>query len=67
MNFEIGDRVIKKSGKPFKKSEELDDALVYDIIDGFSINENDPLKRQSAILKISKTNVSIHQLMKVDI
>lgn len=62
-----GDRVVKKSGKPFKKSEDLPEALKYDIIESFSINQQDPQKRVSALLKISKTEVNVCQLMKVDL
>lgn len=62
-----GDRVIKKSGKPFKKAEDQSEALKYDIIESFSFNFQDPKKRVCAVLKISKTEVNVCQLMKVDI
>jgi hypothetical protein len=42
-NFVIGDRVSKKSGKPFLNGEKLE------IITGFGINEQDPKKRPCVI------------------
>src|SRR3990167_7297842 len=55
----IGDIVSKPSGKPFKNGEITDEVV------GFEINENDPNKKMGAILKNSKTTVSLVGLQPV--
>jgi len=57
--FEIGDTVSKPSKKPFKNGE-LTDEIV-----SFTINENDPNKRQAAVLKNSDSIVSLEGLQVV--
>lgn len=64
--LEIGDKVRKHSGKPFKKADENPDALDYDYIESFCENSQDPKNRPSAFLRISRTVVSLYQLEKTE-
>lgn len=64
--FDIGDRVVKHSGKPFKKAETQPEALKYDIIESFCENPQDPLNRPAAFMMISRTAVSLYQLKHED-
>lgn len=66
MDFAIGDKVCKHSGKPFKKAEDAEEALTHDYIESFCENPQDPKNRPSAFLKISKTVVSLYQLEQCD-
>lgn len=64
MELKIGDRVVKKSGKPFKASNANTEALKHDFIVGFEVNEVDPQRRVAAKLQISETLVNVYQLKK---
>lgn len=64
-SFKIGDRVIKHSGKPFKKGENQPEAYKYDFIESLCNNPQDPLNRPAALLRISQTVVNLYQ-MKVE-
>jgi hypothetical protein len=66
MDFAIGDKVCKHSGKPFKKAEDAEEALTHDYIEAFCENPQDPKNRPSAFLGISKTIVSLYQLEHCD-
>ena len=43
MEFKVGDKVSKKSKKPFKNGE------VVQVIEKFSVNDIDPKKRECAV------------------
>lgn len=43
--LEIGDTVVKKSGRPFKNQ------MISAVITDIGINDDDPLKRQAAIFE----------------
>ncbi len=43
MDFKVGDKVSKKSKRPFKNGE------VVQVIEKFSVNEIDPKKRECAV------------------
>lgn len=63
-NLSIGDKVVKKSGKPFKGVDNV--ALKHDFIAHFEVNEEDPQRRLGARLKISNTVVNVYQIKKED-
>ncbi len=44
-NFDINDKVIKKSGKPFKSTKHIE------VIVSFSFNQTDPNKRICAVFE----------------
>jgi len=56
MEFKIGDIVSKKSGKPFKNGEKIDE------IEYFTTNELHPKKSDAAFMKNSKTIVTLNTL-----
>lgn len=62
MSYSVGQKVCKRSGKPFKKAEGASEALKYDFIDHLCDNPIDPKNRPSAFLQISKSIVSQYQL-----
>jgi hypothetical protein len=62
MDFNIGDKVCKHSGKSFKKAAGADEALTYDFINSFCENPQDPKNRPAGFMRISRTVVSLHQL-----
>lgn len=43
MEFKVGDKVSKKSKRPFKNGE------IVQVIEKFSVNEVDPKKRECAV------------------
>jgi len=58
-NFDVNDKVIKKSGKPFKSTK------YTEVITSFSINQADPDKRICAVFEDGSV-CNIQMLQKYD-
>lgn len=62
--IKVGDCVVKKSGKPFKRCESEEEAFKFDYVEGFEVNPQDPKGRMGARLKLSQTVVNLHMIKK---